>query len=53
MRDKDLGKNALPSKILFAEDRIEERSLFKKRSIRVDEINYPYAGTNRNRRLCY
>ena len=30
---------ALPSKILLCEDRIEERSLFGKRSIRVDEIN--------------
>ena len=30
---------ALPSKILLGEDKIEERGLFKKRSIRVDEIN--------------
>ena len=30
---------ALPSKILLCEDRIEARSLFGKRSIRVDEIN--------------
>ena len=30
---------ALPSKILLGEDKIEERGLFKKRSLRVDEIN--------------
>lgn len=30
---------ALPGKILLGEDRIEVRGLFRKRSIRVDEIN--------------